>query len=210
MKSISFICLLIIANLFIGYSFANDSIKGDEITCTVCSAIVGYAEQYVTENATEQELIKLLDDVCDLLPSKYGESCVETINNYGVLIIRLLINKEEPGNICKMLELCPSSLSSSEINTRSVEAINSPIKSGGVLGGMFCPICRELVDGMEGMGIDAAMGYLKEETKKMCDMLPSFLSSDCYNYIIREAQDIIDMIEKNAGPDEICTAIDLC
>ncbi|KAN0014906.1 hypothetical protein ACTFIU_001226 [Dictyostelium citrinum] len=228
MKLISFICLLFIASLLIGNSFSNDSIKADEITCNVCNAVVGFAEQYVIKNATEQEIVKKLDDFCGILPSEFSQSCVETVNNYGVLIIRLLINKEDADNICIMIELCSKSSSSSEINNYMIQEVDDIINSQAglvqicsdlelcdppseteVFGGMFCQTCKDMIGPLVGMGASSVMNTLKEEAQNFCNKFP-FISGYCYNYIMNEAQQIITYLNENQGPNQICQELNFC
>ncbi|KAN0041306.1 hypothetical protein ACTFIV_003844 [Dictyostelium citrinum] len=233
MKLISFICLLFIASLLVGNSFSKESIKADEITCNMCNAIVGFAEQYVIKNTTEQEIVKKVDDFCGILPSEFSQSCVETVNNYGVLIIRLLINKEDADNICIMIELCSKS-SSSEINnymTQVDDIINSQASPDQicsdlelcdpssqtikltseteVFGGMFCQTCKDMIGPLIGMGASSVMNTLKEEAQNFCNKFP-FISGYCYNYIMNEAQQIITYLNENQGPNQICQELNFC
>ncbi|GMS91817.1 hypothetical protein PENTCL1PPCAC_30396 [Pristionchus entomophagus] len=80
-----------------------------------------------------------------------------------------------------------------------------------VLDGMFCKICKDIIDGAENFGEQTAMDYLKEATKEMCDELPfANLQKDCFDYFVGIAQDLIDLINSNASGEQACTAMTLC
>ncbi|KAK5581150.1 hypothetical protein RB653_001179 [Dictyostelium firmibasis] len=202
MKSIFFICLLFIASLFIGNIFANDSIKADDITCEMCNFAIQYAQQYITTNATEQEIVQKLEDVCNGLPEKYAQTCDETINNYGVLIIRLLINKEDPKNICEMLELCSKSSSESLLkenddlvgNTQS-----SPLASE-------CKICETVVDYAQKYAEEGSEN-VKTDLLGLCKLVFGFIPSlgqQCETLVEENFDAIIEALQNNFDASSVC------
>ncbi|KAM9967735.1 hypothetical protein ACTFIW_001821 [Dictyostelium discoideum] len=205
MKSISFICLLIIGCFLIGNSFANDSIKSDEITCNLCNAVVGFAEKYVTTNATEQELIKKLDDYCGILPSEFSQSCLETVNNYGVLIIRLLINKEDADNICIMIELCPKSSSSS--SSPSLFSIKENNNSNGT----DCEICTFITKYAENLlEANKTIEDIVKVVDDFCKVLPSQYKTDCVAMASNYIPAIVKMLENNYNAEQVCQELSFC
>lgn len=41
--------------------------------CDICELVVQMAENYLQQNATEQQILAKLDSVCERLPSPYGQ-----------------------------------------------------------------------------------------------------------------------------------------
>ncbi|KAM9976509.1 hypothetical protein ACTFIR_010350 [Dictyostelium discoideum] len=208
MKSIVLICLLVIASLFIGNSFANDSIKADALECEMCNFVTGWAEEFVTKNATEQEIIQKLEDACNILPKEYAQGCVEIINNYGVLMVRLLINKESPENVCLMMELC--SKSSSEL----IMPINVIVEDDvdNVEGSGECLVC-EFISAKIATYLEAnqtetqILQYLDND----CKLLKSNnWISTCQNLIQEYEPQIIAVVEGFMAPSELCQKIKFC
>ncbi|KAN0047634.1 hypothetical protein ACTA71_002018 [Dictyostelium dimigraforme] len=202
MKLISFICLLIIVILFVGNCLSKDLIKIDENTCNMCNSIVKFEENFITDNANEKELLQKLDGYCALKLSKNRQSCVNTVNNYGISIIKLLVNKEDVNNICTTLELCSSS--SAEID------IDHKLSEAEIFGGMFCESCKDMIGPLEGMSESSATNYLKQEAQNFCNKFPSFISGYCYNYIINDAPQIITDLNENQGSNQICQGLGFC
>jgi len=60
-------------------------------TCTTCTAIMYYVEIMVADNATDQEIIKAFEEVCNYIPNPDGESTVDCsqINNLPPVTITL-------------------------------------------------------------------------------------------------------------------------
>ncbi|GMR30229.1 hypothetical protein PMAYCL1PPCAC_00424, partial [Pristionchus mayeri] len=77
--------------------------------------------------------------------------------------------------------------------------------------GMFCTICKDLVDGLENLGEQTAMDYLQDASKELCDQLPyANIQKDCYDYIMTIAQDLLDLLNDQINGDVACTAMTLC
>ncbi|KAN0014790.1 hypothetical protein ACTFIU_001108 [Dictyostelium citrinum] len=208
MKSIVYICLLMIACLFIGNSFANDSIKADALECDMCNFVTNWAEEYVTKNATEQEIIQKLEDACNLLPKEYAQDCIEIINNYGVLMIRLLINRESPENVCLMMELC--SKSSSEL-VMPINVVNEEAEDK-VEGSGECLVC-EFITAKIATYLEANQTetQILQYLDKDCNFLKSSnWISTCQNLIQEYEPQLIAVIEGFMAPSELCEKINFC
>lgn len=51
-------------------------------------------------------MIKLMDEVCDLLPQSYKEECDDFVAKYGKEIVEFLMSSAAPHTICALLHLC--------------------------------------------------------------------------------------------------------
>lgn len=50
--------------------------------------------------------MKLMVDVCDLVPESYKERCDDFVDNYGKQIVEFLLSSAAPHTICTLLHLC--------------------------------------------------------------------------------------------------------
>ena len=82
-------------------------VMASNTTCTLCEFAMSILQGVVSENTTEEELIKLLDTFCDRMPSTIEQECKEFVTNYGAAIIQLVSQKIDPQLICRELKLCP-------------------------------------------------------------------------------------------------------
>ncbi|KAN0037873.1 hypothetical protein ACTA71_000044 [Dictyostelium dimigraforme] len=211
MKLIFIVCLLLIASLFIGGSFGNKQpnqiIKStNNITCEMCNFILNYTEQYIAENKTEDQIIQKLEITCDFLPKEWSQTCKETINNYGVLLIRLLINKESPSNICSMVELCTKTTTAAAIYNNKIN--NNKIETDN----LGCSFCKFLTDKLEDY-IEA--NSTQEEIISYLDIECKLLNSPnwiltCQNLVQQYTPIVIELINNNESPSVICQDVKIC
>ncbi|KAK2902090.1 surfactant protein Bb [Channa argus] len=74
--------------------------------CTLCLFIIKKLETLLPKNLTEDALMKLMGDVCYLVPRSYKDQCDDFVNKYGVQIVEFLLSSAAPHTICTLLHLC--------------------------------------------------------------------------------------------------------
>ncbi|XP_026177900.1 surfactant protein Bb isoform X2 [Mastacembelus armatus] len=74
--------------------------------CTLCLFIIKKLETLLPKNMTEDTLMKLMGEVCDLVPKSYKEECDDFVSKYGVQIVEFLLSSAAPHTICALLHLC--------------------------------------------------------------------------------------------------------
>lgn len=50
--------------------------------------------------------MKLLEEVCDLMPQSYKDQCEDFVTKYGSEIVEFLLSSAAPHTICSLLHLC--------------------------------------------------------------------------------------------------------
>lgn len=79
-------------------------------TCVVCEFVVKLLSEYANKNSTEPEIEKLLNMICDkMMPASVQPQCTEFVNQYGPVVISLIVNGIKPDQICTFIGLCPKS-----------------------------------------------------------------------------------------------------
>ncbi|XP_040011411.1 surfactant protein Bb [Xiphias gladius] len=74
--------------------------------CSLCLFIIKKLETLLPQNMTEDALMKLMEEVCDLVPQSYKDQCDDFISKYGVQIVEFLLSSAAPHTICTLLHLC--------------------------------------------------------------------------------------------------------
>ncbi|KAM3867505.1 surfactant protein Bb [Diretmus argenteus] len=74
--------------------------------CTLCLYVLKKLEDLLPKNRTEDAIVKVMGEVCDLLPEHYKDQCDDFINKYGKDLIDFLLSSAAPHTICAMLHLC--------------------------------------------------------------------------------------------------------
>lgn len=74
--------------------------------CSLCLFIIKKLETLLPTNMTEETLMKLMGEVCDLVPQSYKERCDDFVAKYGTQIVEFLLSSAAPHTICVLLHLC--------------------------------------------------------------------------------------------------------
>ncbi|XP_014862216.1 PREDICTED: proactivator polypeptide-like isoform X1 [Poecilia mexicana] len=74
--------------------------------CTLCLMVIKKLETMLPKNMTEETLKKLMEEVCDLIPSSYKDQCDDFVDKYGAEIVEFLLTSAAPHTICSLLHLC--------------------------------------------------------------------------------------------------------
>lgn len=74
--------------------------------CALCLFIIKKLENLLPKNMTEEALMKLMGDICNLVPHSYEDQCNDFVNKYGVQIVEFLLSSAAPHTICTLLHLC--------------------------------------------------------------------------------------------------------
>jgi saposin len=77
-----------------------------KFTCVICEYAVSYIETRLQQNQTEEAIIDTLEKVCTVAPAKFQQECQGIIENYGPLIIQLLLQFADPNAVCGIIKLC--------------------------------------------------------------------------------------------------------
>ncbi|KAG7480825.1 hypothetical protein MATL_G00060400 [Megalops atlanticus] len=75
-------------------------------SCTFCIFLIKKLESMLPKERTEEAVVKMLDQVCSVLPESVKEQCEDFINKYGKEVIDFLLSSAAPHTICVMLHLC--------------------------------------------------------------------------------------------------------
>ncbi|CAJ1068226.1 surfactant protein Bb [Xyrichtys novacula] len=74
--------------------------------CSLCVLVIQKLETLLPENMTEDALMKLMEEVCDLMPQSYKDQCEDFVSKYGDQIVEFLLSSAAPHTICTLLHLC--------------------------------------------------------------------------------------------------------
>ncbi|XP_072515361.1 prosaposin [Salminus brasiliensis] len=74
------------------------------IPCTICTYIVDVVKCIIPK--TENLLITLLGDACQLLPPLVRNQCTVIVTRYVRMLINILLDIISPDNLCSLLRLC--------------------------------------------------------------------------------------------------------
>lgn len=85
------------------------SYKTKKITtglCESCVATIDMVEKLLEDQKIEEEIISILDQFCDTLPSEAAKSCRDIASKYVPLVIKLIETGIETLDICSKIGFC--------------------------------------------------------------------------------------------------------
>jgi saposin len=167
--------------------------------CVICEFVLATAEQYLTGNETEQQVILFIENVCYLLPSSIRSECDDLIATYGPEIIQLLVQKEPPATVCTQLDLCSST------KQEQAPPVHEP------KGSIECMLCQYIISAAEEyVGSNSTEQEVEEILDKICADLPTDYQTMCKDFVTTYGPEVIDDILNEEPPLKVCTQIDLC
>lgn len=190
--------------------FASSSVSSasaNEVECGLCQYLVGQVERVIESQTAIEDIEKLLDKACDVLPGQLSGVCTSVVNQYTPQLIQWILNKEAPATACAQLGLC------SKTSKKQVESKPQPKRSvGNMFGGAIeCSLCKLVVGEVyKIIGDNHTEAAISAALDKVCDLLPSALSGPCDTLVNAYTPMIINVIMADLPPDAACQKIGLC
>ncbi|CAF3558786.1 unnamed protein product, partial [Rotaria sordida] len=76
-------------------------------TCVLCEFIVYMIQTFAAANSTAQELTKILENICQIMPDVLKNECKSFVDTYGFDIIVLILRDVDSNKTCALIKLCP-------------------------------------------------------------------------------------------------------
>jgi len=165
--------------------------------CSQCTTIVGTIEGWVENNATEAQIIQYLDQFCAMNP-QFQLPC-DAIVAYGIpTIISWLQNNASPTQVCQILGVC-------KVAKPKLPALSN------VKDTPYCSYCTTIVSSIESyLAQNATQEEIEQRVDQLCSLLPSGFSLYCEAFIASEIPAIVNYLNQNYTPQQVCGQIGLC
>jgi len=170
------------------------------IVCTICTLIVGFAEDKLESNATLAEIETFLNTtVCGLLPSFLRPECQTLVDEYAPQIAQKIEQGYPASVVCKDIGLC-------------VSAAKQKLVAAKTQNGIVCTICTLIVGYTEDrLGSNSSIAEIEQFLNTtVCGFLPSFLRPECASLVDEYAPQIAEKIFQGHPASVVCKDIGLC
>ncbi|KAL0223104.1 hypothetical protein P9112_002494 [Eukaryota sp. TZLM1-RC] len=169
---------------------AEDVPSVNGISCSVCKWIVSNIESKISEDSTKEEIIEMVEKVCNYVPKSMHALCLSMIEEYGAMIIDLLVSRFPPDVICQTIGLCPVSN-----NMNSIQ----------------CSVCTWIIGTIEAkISDETTEEQIIEFVEQVCNFVPQSMKVICRTMIEEYGHKIIEMMVDRFPPNVVCEAIHLC
>ncbi|BFZ17741.1 hypothetical protein BsWGS_20780 [Bradybaena similaris] len=169
--------------------------------CALCEYVIKYLDNILKDNATEQEIVAALEEVCNFVPPSLKSSCVAFITQYTPQLLELLENFP-PDQVCSQLGLC-----SSQVKGK----LHIPVDLKTYSGGLQCDLCDFVVKYLDStLTKNATEQQIEAALDRVCSLVPSYLKSECTTLIADYTPTILELLKTLVSPDEVCSKLGLC
>ncbi|XP_028967063.1 uncharacterized protein LOC100907708 [Galendromus occidentalis] len=168
--------------------------QGSDPVCDQCQHIAGYVVASLNDDRTEENIKKVLDKTCEMVPVDYG-SCKQLINDNIDRLVQILRQEVTADEICEALKMCKA---------RRIPPPRTQHVSKSC--GLCSTIVDYLIEKLKGNTTDAA---IIDALEKVCKVLP-MEEKKCQNFIDVYGSLVVSLIEQELAADAICAAIGLC
>eukprot|EP00033_Pygsuia_biforma_P000454 GCRY01000540.1.p1 GENE.GCRY01000540.1~~GCRY01000540.1.p1 ORF type:complete len:900 (+),score=186.89 GCRY01000540.1:115-2814(+) len=184
------LCLLAI--FCFAFSFAAEQLESPEINeCEICKEVVKFAETFLEQNATQEEVEQFLEQLCHRLPIPESQ-CKDYVETYTPVVIHVLETKESPDTVCKQFSFCK------EGNVVDAPELNT------------CFICKYILDYAEKyLTENSTEAEVESFLEGLCKYLP-IPDQQCDDYIEGYTDIVLKYLESKETPEAICKQFGLC
>uniref|UniRef100_A0A8C7JDK7 Prosaposin n=1 Tax=Oncorhynchus kisutch TaxID=8019 RepID=A0A8C7JDK7_ONCKI len=152
-------------------------------------------------DAVKQDVVRVLETVCSVLPPSLSAQCKDLIESYGQAIIKLLLQEADPKTICTVLGLC------NDASRAFIPVLDqSQVEAGGL-----CDICKMAVRYIDGiLEQNATQAQIEDAVRKVCSFVPETVRGECDQLIEQYEPMLVQLLLQTLDPDFVCMKVGLC
>jgi saposin len=170
-------------------------------------------DSFIGQNSTSTEIEKWLEYVCEALPSTIKDECKTFVSEYEPIIAALVSSKIPLDKVCQYVKVCPQSDDFSvELSKEMEEKINSIEMSKFEKNGPECVICEFVMSALSNyISTNSSTAEIEKWLEYVCNTaIPSTVRQECTAFVSQYGPLIIQILESQINPKQICTQIKVC
>ncbi|KAL0224959.1 hypothetical protein RCL1_002871 [Eukaryota sp. TZLM3-RCL] len=165
--------------------------NSNDLVCPMCQWVIGTIESKISEETTRQEIIGFVEQVCNFVPASLNPTCKLLVEQYGNLIIDLMVERYSANVVCQMIGLC--------------EVPQLPDNS------VRCDLCVDLMNELVNyINNERTQEKVIEALEKVCFRVPATLQPACHSIVTNYADFVFQFLMHAVHPHQICEFIKLC
>ncbi|XP_055948969.1 uncharacterized protein LOC129981935 isoform X2 [Argiope bruennichi] len=171
--------------------------------CALCKAFSFYLEKDLAGDNSKIHVRQAINGICEKWMVEYPDHCKYLVNNYSQKMQMAIAKGVSFDNLCSEVKACL--LEKNKKDDLNVKVIP---KSGE---NPFCDLCKDAMNEVEKALSDPAIKQkLRNSLDQVCNLLPKSFRDDCVSFINQNIDALIDILEQELQPDQICPALKLC
>ncbi|GBN42346.1 Prosaposin, partial [Araneus ventricosus] len=171
--------------------------------CALCKAFSFYLEKDLAGDNSKLSVRQAIDGVCEKWMVEYPDHCKYLVETYSLKMRMAIAKGINFDSLCSEVKACPlEENKKDELNVKVIRKVGeSP----------FCDLCKDAMNEVEKVLSDPATKQkLKDTLDQVCNYLPKSFQDDCVTFVNQNIDALIDILEQELQPDQICPALKLC
>jgi len=190
----------------------------EDIGFTFCTTLVKDWLDVFASNATLEHLHKHLESLCDKLGDKYSDQCKRIVDHYYTPISDYIENID-PNMVCSAIGLIPANNSFHYNHAFPITTLFpskqhlplTPLVDAADESKPTCLLCEYVMSKLEiYLKKRPNQEQIEEYMDKFCLAVPTHYEERCKEFVEQYKTTIIQMIETDIHPSQICKEIGLC
>lgn len=179
-----------------------DTFDSPKVNCALCELIGKKIFEKLTNNATEEEVIGEMEQVCQILPKSYQDTCMGYVEEYGKMFYEAFVETADVHEICTMLGLCSEEFMAIVADAKLLTAV---LERG--LMGIPCDACQSLMALVQ-KEVLANEKDIEAMLDEVCEVLP--VDQDECEATINQMFEAAITILESYKPLELCQLVGVC
>ena len=181
----------------------------NDLICTVCQQVVAFVETLMTEEKTEEEIIALVEKLCDKIPAPYGSICDSLAEAYIPQIMAWLKEELEVLDICQKIGLCSATAKARAHRSIKKARNTKSLALRAQENGLGCDVCKDFIQWVEKELKTYTVPALWKLVSVDCAKVP-YLCKFCAIITESDIETILNLILNKLPPAQVCSWIKIC
>ncbi|CAF3317643.1 unnamed protein product, partial [Rotaria sp. Silwood2] len=175
--------------------------------CALCKYVVTYIDTIIQNNKSEAAIEAALENVCGILPGPIKDKCIEFVDTYGPILVKLIEKYGTPDLVCNALKLCQNGTQ----ELTPLERIQLMKFKKASLKTMQCVFCKLVINVLDiAIGNNRTPAAIEAALEKVCNYTPPSLRDNCTSFVHKYGKIIAFLLARNATPQQVCNFIKFC
>ncbi|GIQ86937.1 hypothetical protein KIPB_008879 [Kipferlia bialata] len=170
-------------------------LEDSDAVCVVCEYVINFLEEFISADATKEEIEDFLDQVCTYMPG-FLEGVCDFFFAKGVdKLMDLILSDHPPDLMCAQLGACHPVFTPMPLD-------NSPAE---------CALCKDVIGPLEdwldsGKTVEEILGLVDD----LCSILPDKEAVYCDAMVADKLPALIDALVTDYPADVVCELVSMC
>ncbi|XP_039275952.1 uncharacterized protein LOC111050095 [Nilaparvata lugens] len=171
-------------------AYNQEAVSRASEACELCELFLHFTQQQITLPANEQEIKKVVDQVCLKMASTVASQCSKFVAEYGDAFIALLAQRIDPSQVCPKIGAC-------------MQLIDNVKPT--------CPMCMLAVRSLEEtVANNKTEESIKHGLDNLCSHLGAEMRKDCERFVNTFTEDIVNAVMADFNEKEVCAYLKMC